>query len=348
MPRITIGMRTRQATLNSVLGWVERLAGERMREVSVERKALTGGLEAPEVALVTARYRDGWNRPRMLRFVLKWLAGRAVREAEAYEQLAARHAPDLSPQLLGIEHSAPDRALLCIEAVRRVSAWPWGDASIAGELLARLARFHVAAAQAAPVIPEWDYEGDLCTLAEATSTALDRCRSNPDLWTLARRLPALKRLARALPRFRSQLLSDRPFGRGPIHGDVHTGNALVRRRGRSNDPVLLDWGRARIGSPFEDVSSWLQSLGFWEPEARRFHDTLLATYLSAFGVERKLTSQARATYWMAGASNALAGALLHHLSIVEDEGQSASRRAAAWQAAHDWLRVIRRADAWWS
>ena len=341
-------MRTTQATLDPTAAWMERLAGEPMREASIERKPLAGGLEAPEVALVTARYRDGANRRRMLRFVLKRLEGRAVREAAAYEQLAARHAADLSPRLLGVEHAAPDRALLCIEAVRPVRAWPWGDPPIAGELLARLAGFHVAAARAAPVVPEWDYEGELGASAEATSTALDRSRSQADLWPLARSLPALNRIIRVLPRFRSQLLSDRPFGRAPIHGDVHTGNALVRRRGRGNEPVLLDWGRARIGSPFEDVASWLQSLGFWEPEARRFHDTLLATYLSAFGVERTLTSQVRAAYWMAGASNALAGALLHHLSVVADERHSASRRKAAWRAAHDWLRVIRRADAWWS
>ena len=339
-------MRTTQATSDPIRSWLERLAGEPMREMSIQQKVLTGGLEAPEVALVTARYRNRWNRPRMLRFVLKRLHGRAVREAAAYERLAARHAADLSPRLLGAEYAAPDRALLCIEAVRRVRAWPWRDLPIAGELLARLARFHRAAARAAPEVPEWDYEGELCALAEATRTALDRCRSDPDLSALARSLPALNRIALALPRVRGQLLSDRPFGRAPIHGDVHTGNALVRRRGRGDEPVLLDWGRARIGSPFEDVGSWLQSLGFWEREARRFHDTLLATYLSAFGVERKLTSQVRAAYWMAGASNALAGALLHHLSIVEDERQRASRRAAAWRAADDWLRVIRRADAW--
>jgi hypothetical protein len=341
-------MTTIQATSDPIRAWAARLVPEPMRELSIERKPLTGGLESPEVVRVTARYRDRSNRSRMFRFVLKQLHGRAAREASAYERLAARYAVDVSPQLHGVEHTAPDRALLCIEVVRPISAWPWRHLPLAGELLARLARFHLAAAQAPPELPEWDYEGELCALAEATTTALDRCRPDPDLSALARSLPALNRIAVALPRFRAQLLSDRPFGSAPIHGDVHSGNALVRRRGRGEEPVLLDWGRARIGSPFEDLGSWLQSLGFWEPEARRFHDTLLATYLSAFGAERKLTSQIRAAYWMAGASNALAGALLHHLSIVGDERQKASRRAAAWRASNDWLRVIRRADAWWS
>jgi Ser/Thr protein kinase RdoA (MazF antagonist) len=340
-------MHTRQPVLDALRGWIERLAGEPIREIAIERQTLAGGLEAPEVVLVTARYRDSSNRPRMLRVVLKRLDGRAVREAAVYEQLAATYATDVSPRLLGVWHAAPDRALLCIEAVRRVRAWPWRDLSISGELLARLARFHTAAAEAAPEVPEWDYEAELRTLAEATRTTVDRCRFNPDLSVLARGLPSLNRIVLALPRFRSQLLSERPLGRAPIHGDVHTGNALLRRRGRGDEPVLLDWGRARTGSPFEDVSAWLQSLGFWEQAARRYHDTLFAAYLSAFGLERKLTPQIRAAYWMAGASNALAGPLLHHLSIVADERQSASRRAVAFQAARDWLRVVRRADAWW-
>lgn len=99
-------MRATQATLDPITAWIKRLAGEPLREASIERKALAGGLEAPEVALVTARYRDGSNRRRMLRFVLKRLAGR-VREAAAYERLAVQHAADVSPRLLGVEHAAP-------------------------------------------------------------------------------------------------------------------------------------------------------------------------------------------------------------------------------------------------
>ena len=52
---------------------------------------------------------------------------------------------------------------------------------------------------------------------------------------------------------------------------------MVRKSGGQHEPVLIDWARARAGSPFEDVSSWLQSLGFWEPAVKRKHDTLLAS-----------------------------------------------------------------------
>jgi hypothetical protein len=37
-------MRTRQATLDALRGWIERLAGEPIREVTIERRALAGGL----------------------------------------------------------------------------------------------------------------------------------------------------------------------------------------------------------------------------------------------------------------------------------------------------------------
>jgi hypothetical protein len=112
-------------------------------------------------------------------------------------------------------------------------------------------------------------------------------------------------------------------------------------------PVLLDWGRARRGSPLEDVSSWLRSLCHWEPAAMRRHDTLLCRYLSARGWTGGLGRGLRDAYWLAGASNALSGALLHHLSVLE-----AAAGTPAWpkalHAAHDWLRAIRRADACWS
>jgi aminoglycoside phosphotransferase (APT) family kinase protein len=335
-------------TRQQIFRLVDRLAGELLRDVTIERKVLAGGTTSSDVALVTTRYRDHLGRPRMLRFVVKQLTGRAAREAAVYAELVAGYARDMSPRLLAVDRVEPDTVLLVIEAIRKVRSWPWRDLSLARELLERLARFHVAVADAAATIPEWDYEAELCATAEATRTAVDRCRSHADLSVLARDLPSLDRIVVARSELRRQLLSEHPFGCRPIHGDAHPGNALVRRRDRGDEPVLCDWGRARLGSPIEDVSSWLQSLRYWEAEAQRFHDSLLTTYLSAFGLEGKLTSQVRAAYWMAGASNALAGALLYHLHLAGDPRESPARRMAAFRAARDWLRVIRRADAWWS
>jgi hypothetical protein len=91
------------------------------------------------------------------------------------------------------------------------------------------------------------------------------------------------------------------------------GNVLMSRRDRQDKLILLDWGRARVASLVEDVSSWLQSVSYWEPECRQHHDRLLAAYLSTLGMDGSPTDSVRAAYWMAAASNALSGALLHHL-----------------------------------
>lgn len=325
---------------------VRELLGGLPPEASIERTLLAGGLEASQVTLVTARFRDRLGRARMFRAVVKELTGWMVREVRIYRDLTARHASGLSPRLLAVKHTEPDRAYLCIEAVHRTCAWPWRDVALTGDLFTRLAKFHEAAKAGAAAVPEWDFEAQLKRMAELSWAAVDRCRRNPKLQPLARGLPAIERVVTRQDRLCEQLLSEPPFGKGAIHGDVHTGNALARQRRSRFEPILLDWGRARIGSPVEDVSSWLLSLGCWEEEARRRHDKLLCDYLTAVGAERRLTSGIRAAYWAAGARNALAGALLHSICVAEDEGRRQRQRAEAYQAARNWIRVIRRADAW--
>lgn len=341
-------MISRQEALDSLRSFLAQVTGDSAQGAHIQCKPLRGGLEASEVSLVTARYRDNTGRRHVFRFVVKWLHGRAAREAAAYEQLASAYASDVSPRILAIERASTDRAVLYMEAIRPIGAWPWRDLSLGRELLVRLALFHDAAARAATTVPAWDYEAELAASAEATRMAVDRCRRLPDLFELGRDLAPVTRIVLARSALRRQLLSEGPLKSGPVHGDVHPGNVIVCHRRKGGVPVLVDWARARIGSPFEDVSSWLQSLGYWEPEAKRRHDTLLATYLSARGLEQALRPHIRAAYWLAGASNALAGALFHHLCIAQNEHQSMRRRTASVRAARDWLRVIRRADAWWS
>ena len=155
---------------------------------------------------------------------------------------------------------------------------------------------------------------------------------------------AIRHLLPSFSRLRSDLLRARPLQGTVLHGDVHPGNVLIRRGGGTERAVLIDWGRARFGSPLEDVSSWLQSLGFWEPEAKRRHDTLLGGYLSARGYAGTLSSELRARYWLAAASNGLAGALRYHLWAAQQARTRQAQRAAA-NAARDWVRVLRRAHA---
>ncbi|WP_274426700.1 aminoglycoside phosphotransferase family protein [Chelativorans sp. YIM 93263] len=320
-------------------------SGIRPRNLELERKVF-GGTEAVETSLVTARYRDPRDRAATMRTVVKRLEGRPAREAAVYETLVANHAPEIAPELLATRRQGPDGAIILLEAVRKTRAWPWGDAAVTSGMLTQLGRFHTSVRSNEVRLPEWDFEHELVTMGNSAYTVLDQNRYNPEIGSLARNLRVIRRVIEALPGLRRQLLNEQPFGCRPIHGDVHPGNALVRRRRGQDHPVLIDWGRARMGSPLEDVSSWLQTLRFWEFEAQRLHDTYFRRYLSAFGMPRKLTDDVRAAYWIAGASNALAGALIYHLSVILDPKQPRANRKTSYYVALDWLRIIRRAHAW--
>jgi hypothetical protein len=93
--------------------------------------------------------------------------------------------------------------------------------------------------------------------------------------------------------------------------------------------------------------SWLHSLGFWEPAARRSHDLLLVRYAGASGLAAGLSPDLRAACWIVGACNAMAGALRYHLATAADEERDPVERWKASCAAGDWLRIIRRADSVW-
>jgi hypothetical protein len=157
-----------------------------------------------------------------------------------------------------------------------------------------------------------------------------------------RRLGDLRRVVLALPRIRHHLLSDCPT---VIHGDMHPGNVILRGARGSLDVVLIDWARARIGSPLEDVASWLHSLGCWEPEARRRHDTLMRIYLDARRNRQPFASGVRLSYWLASSSNGLSGAIRYHLAVLSDPGSTEAARYDSGRALNAWQRVIRRTAA---
>jgi Ser/Thr protein kinase RdoA (MazF antagonist) len=256
----------------------------------------------------------------------------------------------MAPRLLASHEPATDHAILYLELLRPTKSWPWGALGTARAVLEQVARLHTLQPDPAAleVLSDWDYESDLRGNAELTLERLEQAVRRPEFRGLMTSVPPTRRLLRSLPEMRRYLLAFAPLNRGPIHGDLHSGNAVVRRRNGRDEPVLIDWGRARIGSPLEDINSWLQSLAGWEPEARRRHDTLFASYLSARGMERRLRSDLRAAYWLAGASNAFSGALLHHLTQMLDQRATSTRKLSATYSAREWIRVLRRADAFWS
>jgi hypothetical protein len=71
--------------------------------------------------------------------------------------------------------------------------------------------------------------------------------------------------------------------------------------------------------------------------------------LRARGESPDLSRELRDAYWLAAASNVLAGAILYHLlQASPNAGLPDENRARAQRAAEDGLRVIRRADECWS
>jgi aminoglycoside phosphotransferase (APT) family kinase protein len=335
---------------NRIYNILEQLHGQAPRGLRLQVKALRGGLEALAVLRVQADFQDSRGRRQTSFMAVKRLDGSRVREASVYQKLVVRHAQAIAPCLLAVDEQGTGHSTLYLEWVRPVTNWPWRELSTAEQFIGRLARLHMstAADDVAAALPQWNYDSELRRSGETTLDLLARCRRHPEFAPLARLLPPARHLTEALPELRQQLLAYTPLGRVAIHGDVHPGNVLVRRRAGNKEPILIDWGRARSGSPLEDLSSWLQSLSYWEPRARLRHDTLLGSYLSARGMERRLTSDLRAAYWLAGASNALSGALQYHLSLLVGQTPARpSRIPAAARSARDWLRIVRRAAACW-
>ncbi|MGN6111352.1 MAG: aminoglycoside phosphotransferase family protein [Kofleriaceae bacterium] len=316
-----------------------RWFGDGAPRVAVRARPLRGGIEACAVHLITATGLDPRRRRIVRCYVRKVAHGASAREVEIYRRLVHPHARAFAPALLGIERPARGTAVLCLEVVRRDHPWPWSSLDAAAAVLERVVGLH-ALPEPHPVLPPWDYDAELARSAAATVEQVRRLAARPATAELVRgAAPAIEALAGALGTVRRELLASRPFGGSILHGDLHPGNVVVHRRG----PVLIDWARARTGSALEDVSSWLESLAYWEPEARRRHDTLLVRYLAARGLDARITGEIRAQYWLAAAGNALSGALGYHLAVAaETRGAIAARSAAC---ARDWIRIVRRARA---
>jgi hypothetical protein len=257
----------------------------------------------------------------------------------------SKHASQIAPRLLGV-HEDASGVYLAVEPIVRASAWPWRDLDPNVRLMRRLGAFHRATvASVSPALADWDYEAALAASACETRSQLDKCRQHADLSALAADMRTLDRVVLELPRLRRMLFSEGQLASGPIHGDVHPGNVTIRRRAGS-EPVLIDWGRARHGSPLEDVSSMLQSLRHYEPLALQRHDSFFNEYLTGAGFERRITDPLRSAYWVAGACNVLAGGLRVHLMRAADASRSSAQRRSAFLVARDGLRILRRARAW--
>jgi aminoglycoside phosphotransferase (APT) family kinase protein len=295
---------------------------------------LRGGIVA-SVVRTSVRYLAASGRSESRQFVVKEVDEKSARrEAGLYRRFASL---GVTPKLIA-DVTVAERHFLVLEYVRAISAWPWSETANTLLVLDRLAMLHRAGAGAA--VEEWDYEGELASRATATADYVDFAATFLPELPLKRYRSAVRRVTGSLPAARTQLASE--LGTTTIHGDVHSGNIILRESRGERFPLFLDWARSRPGSPLEDVSSWLLSLRSWEAAAERQHDTLLRGYLSASGIGRTITPSLRDAYWIAGASNSLAGALTYQLARA---GVTKGRaRSVAVAQAHAALRTIRRAD----
>ncbi|HWQ55972.1 MAG TPA: phosphotransferase [Bryobacteraceae bacterium] len=329
-----------------IAAFVARHYGPARKSVRLNMRRLGGGLRNGGLALVRVHPLRASHQP--CAFVVKRVTGEDCREIDAYDALLRHVAPGIAPRLLGAERSGPDEAYLYLEWIETWRKWPWREVDLAGAVLERLAALHqgLSVHRLTSALGQWDYEADLVRSAETTLEVFEVESRHPDLAGIRRSLPALRRTVAALPKLRRQLLAAGPPP-AVLHGDMHPGNAIVRLSPNLPEPVLLDWGRIRVGSPLEDVCSWLQSLGYWEPEARRRHDSLLSRYLTARGFATPALPGLRQAYWLAGGSNAMAGALRYHLFVATDAASTEHARLESNAQVRDWLRIVRRADAAW-
>lgn len=323
----------------------ERLAGPRRGPVSLELRPVRSGMEADAVWDATARWSSPDGRRNGFRFFAKRLSGATRREALVYRWLSRLEVADLAPRLLDAVEDGPAVTLL-LERIRPAVRWPWEQECAAADVLRAAARLHGRPQPEAAGLPLWGYDAELMRSAEATLEHLEASRRDPRIGLDAASLRAVRRVVLDLPAIRKALLSGPP-GESAIHGDLHPGNVLLRASAGRTSPVLLDWGRARVGSPLEDVSSFLHTLGCWEPVAHARHDTLLGTYLAARGFARQPSQELRCRYWLAGVSNALAGALRFHATVAT-VGSTPRERHRGVLGARDWLRIIRRAAVLWA
>jgi hypothetical protein len=304
-------------------------------EVSLQ--PLQGGLESTVArARISTRASESRIPPEL---VIKQLSGGSAREADVYQALWQHLERPPAVQMFGRD-DAGDDTLLYLEHATAMAPWPWSDTALAALVCRALAQLH----ETSLLPPEpfaWNYEDQLMQSAEATLEVAMAARdgSGRRVW---RRCGDLRRVVLALPCIRRRLLS---AGATVIHGDVHPGNVILRRTGEAIEVILIDWARARIGSPLEDIASWLHSLGCWEPQARRRHDTLMRAYLDTRRGACRFDSDVRVSYWFASVSNGLAGAIRYHLAVLADATLTETARTNSGQALVAWERVVRRAAA---
>jgi aminoglycoside phosphotransferase (APT) family kinase protein len=302
--------------------------------LGLQVQPLSGGLESAVArARITGDSEAGMPRD----IVVKQLSGEFAREADVYEVLWQHLDRPPAVRVFGRDVSG-NATYLYLEHATGLAPWPWSDVALAARVCRELAKLHDNRDLPSERF-SWNYEDQVIRSAEETLAFATAARdtSGQRVW---RRLGDLRRVVRALPRIRRRLLSDAAT---VIHGDIHPGNVILRQAADDIDVILIDWARARLGSPLEDIASWLHSLGCWEPQARKRHDTLMRAYLESGSIPRRFDADVRDAYWLASVSNGLAGAIRYHVTVLANAHATQEAHAHSGLALIAWERVVRRA-----
>ncbi len=322
--------------LNRATQFASRTWSIPVADLDLSLEEISGGLESRVVRAIfrSPVAKDQWPSS----FVVKELRGLQRRETNIYRELWTRSTAPPTVRLLGFE-ATEDADYLYLEEATPQTEWPWNQTFTSAAVCRALARLHDGEPWHSKTLIDWDYESDLAKSADETlAVALDaRDKAGVRHW---RRIGDLRRVVTALPKIRSALLKATTF----IHGDVHSRNVILRAT-EKGEIAFIDWARSRFGSPLEDVASWLHSLGCWEPEARRRHDTLVRAYLEARSAKQTITTEFRTAYWYASASNGLSGAIRYHLLVLTDPECSGEMKTESARVLDTWQRIIRRAAA---
>jgi len=317
--------------------FVARLHSLPENRIRIRLRPLSGGLENAYVYLVCASTRSV-DLPKCVIKVIPF----GHREAAAYTAIAAAKLDRLTPQLLAI-HDLGSSRLLFLEWVRAWRTWPWHEISGHKRVFRQLQRLHLSNRDLYQGLSAHQdaYETELAESAKSTLEFAQAVVKDDDLQPIRYLFSALKRVVKALPEIRRRL---KTFGQVVLHGDVHSGNVIMSNFDGVPTPILLDWGRWRVGSPLEDVCSWIYSIGFWEPQARRFHDTLFSNYFAMIDGSR-FTTALRDACSLAGTCNALSGVLRYHLWCATSSADvTSAERAVAVRAVRYWMNALRRGD----
>ena len=230
--------------------YLAKVHGNQCEEVETNIRELRGGLDSSCVLHVRTIFRTRDRRVRSGSFVLKRSQPGGA-EGRVHVDVLPSSGLELAPTLLGF-HQAEGEHVYMFEYVRRSERWPWSASNNSRLVLDALAGLH--GRRLTDFAADRSYELILVKGASRLQEHLEGIPRGSELGFARGSIPVVRRMAEALPRIRRRLLDNGLFGSTLIHGDVHSGNVLLRKRRNGVSPVFL------IGAGAGMVRRWKTSV----------------------------------------------------------------------------------------